>query len=334
MSKGKLPMKKIFHFIKNNFLALFFGTLLLWILSVNIMEQFVWETRLAYHMNSVPIFFYMILFLILPFTLIEKIYKDKFTEEETPYRQKCTSPTDVGKILLGGILKLALIIILPFAILILSSFLCTIVLEDAIPMENPYILYSHFQYLPLFSGIGLLLMFIWLFSKKGLVIRDYSEHAKTDFFTSGEKAHLPFSIKCRIALISTLVFLFTLFIPVCSYDCITETGVIRHCFFYDKTYTWEDAAYYSLRSIDKGTLALVIEMKDSHMVFWDSCLSDNLPEDVYPNHFYDFSVHLAETLHEQGVPFQMKYWDKFYENLEFEEDMQYALKIKQISEGN
>lgn len=327
-------MKKIFYFIKNHLLAILLAALLLWVLVVDFMEQFIWETGMAFHMNSVPIFFYIIMFMVLPFILIEKIYKDKFTEEETPYRQKCTSPTDVGKILLGGILKLVIIIILPFSILILSAFLCSILLNDTIDMENVYILHSDFQYLPLFSGIGLLLMFIWLFSKKGLVVRDYSDHGKTDFFAQGEKANLPFSVKCRIALISTLVFLFTLFIPLCSYDCITETGVIRHCFFYNKTYTWDDAAYYSLRSIDKGSLAFLIEMKDGHMVFWDSSLSDNLPEDIYPNYFYDFYIYLAETLHEQNVPLQVKYWDKFYENLEFEEDMQYALKIKQISEEN
>lgn len=329
-------MKKILYFIKNNLLILCIGTLLFWILSVNILEQFVWEIGMHFYTNNVSIFFYIVIFTVLPFFIIDKIYKDKNndTPTEIPYQQTCTSPKDVVKIILGGIFKLALIILLPFSILILSSVLCSVLLENTLPMKNPYILYSHFQYLPLFSGIGLFLMLIWLFSKKGIVVRDYSEHGKTNFFAQGEKAILPFPIKCRIAFISILVFVFTLCMPCCSYDYITQNGVNRHCFFYDKHYTWEDVSYYSLRTINKGSLILILEMKDGATIFWDSCLSDNLPEELYPNHFYDFSVELAEQLQQQGVPFQIKHWDKFYENLEFEEDKEYALKIKELSAPN
>ena len=325
-------MKKLFYFMKNNLLLLFLATVFLWLISTAILEQFIWKIGLHFHSNTISSFFFLILFLVLPTFIIEKIYKNKFQDtKETTYQQKCNSVKDVGKILMSGIFKFGLVILLPIALLILSSSLCVMYLKDELPMENPYILYSHFQYLPLFSGIGLFVLLIWLFSKKGLAVRSFSPSEKTDFFSEGEKAHLPFSIKCRIALISTLIFLLTLFTPACSYDFISQDGVIRHIFFYEKTYTWKDVSYYSLRLENKGSVIFVLEMNDRTTIFWNTCLSSNLPEKQYPNEFYDFSIYLADKLHKQGVPFQMKNWDKFYEKLEFSEDIEFSQKIKEIS---
>lgn len=325
-------MKKIVYFLKNNFLAILFLLLLLWIFVSNFIEQFVWETGMAFHANSIPFLFYFVLFASLPFYLIEKIYKDKYPPtKEPPYRQRCSSPTDVLKIIFGGILKLGLIIAFPFAIIILTSFFCTLHLKDLINIEETYIFHSDFEVLPLASGIGFLFLLVWLFSKKGLIVRDYSDNAKTDFFSQGEKSNLPFSTKCRITFISSIIVLLTMVFPIFSYDCITEQGVIRRCFFQEKNYTWEDVNYYSLRSVEKGSLAFFIEMNDGHTVFWDTCLSSYLSEEIYPNQEYDFFVYLAETLHAHNVPIHIKYWDKLYDSLEFEEDKEYALKIKQLS---
>lgn len=327
-------MKKILAFLKKNLVLLLLGACILWIFVQNLIEQFVWETGLTYHRNSVPFLFYMMLFLVLPFELIEKICKDKYPPtKETPYRQQCTSPKDVLKIILGGIFKLGIIIAFPFLVAITTSFFCTLLLKNTINIEETYIFHSDFETLPFASGLGFLLLFVWLFSKKGLTVRDYSNNAITDFFSQGEKANLPFFVKCRIAFIGAIVVLLTMLLPACSYDCITEQGVLRRCFFSQKTYTWEDADYYSLRSVRKGSLAFLIEMDDGHTVFWDTSLANYLPEETYPNYEYDFFVYLAETLHKQGVPLQVKYWDKLYDDLGFEEDKEYALKIKHISQN-
>lgn len=330
--KGNPLMKKIAHFLKNNFLAILFLLLLLWILIFDFIEQFVWETGMAFHANTIPFLFYLLLFTVLPFYLIEKIYKNKYPpSKEIPYRQRCSSSTDVLKVIFGGILKLGLIVTFPFAIFLLTNFFCTLHLKDLINIEETYIFHSDFETLPLASGVGFLLLLVWLFSKKGLIVRDYSDNAKTDFFAQGEKANLPFSSKCHIALIATIILLFTMLFPTFSYDCITEQGVIRRCFFQKKVYTWEDANFYSLRSVGKGSLGFLIEMNDGHSVFWDTSLSSSFPKETYPNQEYDFFVYLAETLYKHDVPLEVKYWDRLYDSLEFEEDKEYALKIKELS---
>lgn len=327
-------MQKLLSFLKKNFIFLLLATGILWIFVQNLIEQFVWETGMAYHMNSVPFIFYIIIFTVLPVDLIEKVYRNKYpSTKQTPYHQQCSSPKDVLKIIFGGILKLGVIIAFPFWIAIATSFLCTFLLKNTINMEETYIFHSDFETLPFASGLGFFFLFVWLFSKKGLIVRDYSDNAITNFFSQGKKANLPFFVKCRIASLGAIVVLLTMLLPACSYDCITEQGVLRRCFLFYKSYTWENADYYSLRSVGKGSLAFLIEMDDGHSVFLDTSLANYLPEETYPNDEYDFFLYLAEVLHKQGVPLQVKDWDKLYTDFAFEEDKEYALKIKNISQN-
>lgn len=326
-------MNKLFEFIKKNWLALAVGVLIIGILIHDVLEQFVWQTGLAFRTNSMYMFLlYIILFVAVPIAVIEHIFKDKYKDIELDdYKEKCDSPKDVVRIIFGGIGKLIFAVAFPLGMIFLIAFVSDKLLERVIDVSEAYIFVSDFMYLPIVAGLGLICILVWLFSKKGVMARDYSDDAKIDFFAAGERARLPFKVKLAIAGISVVVFLFTMYVPTFSYNCVTENGVIRKCFWMEKSYGWQDVEYYSFRMVEKGALAFIIEMKDGNTIIMGESLSANLPEDKYPEGQNDFILRLVETLQEEGVSFYIKDWDRFYESLQYEDDRAFVLKIKEMS---
>lgn len=326
-------MNKLFDFIKKNWLLLAFGLLIAGLLIHDVLEQFVWQTGLAFRQNSRYMsLLYTILFVAVPIAAIEHIFKDKYQDIELEdYKEKCDSPKDVVRIIFGGIGKLILAVAFALGMIFLIVFVSGKLLERVIDVSETYILVSDFMYLPMAAGLGLILILVWLFSKKGVMARDYSDDAKIDFFAAGDRARLPFKVKLVVAGISVVVFLFTMYVPTLSYNCVTENGVIRKCLWMEKSYGWKDVEYYSFRMAEEGVLAFIIEMKDGNTIVMSESLSENLPEDKYPEGQNDFILCLVETLQEEGVSFYIKDWDRFYESLQYEHDKEFALKIKEMS---
>ena len=210
---------------------------------------------------------YIMFFMVVPLMVIENVFKDKYKDIELKeYKDKCESPKDVGRIILSGVGKVALVIGAVFGIFWLVGTMQETMLESVIDTSKPYIFISNFSNLPSATGIGMFVLFVWMFSKKGIVSRDLSDGGKTDFFAAGDRARLPMKVKCGIAGCALIVFVLSIGATMLSYDCVTEEGVIYKCFWMEKEYAWEDVKAVTERTIERGAGTIVLEMKDGHMV--------------------------------------------------------------------
>ncbi|MBQ2900664.1 MAG: hypothetical protein IJE49_02340 [Agathobacter sp.] len=261
-------MKKVIEYIKKNWLPLVFGILIGWIIISDVLDQFVWKTGMMFRPNSMYMsFVYIVIFMVVPFIVIENVFKDKYKDIELEeYKDKCESPKDVGRIIVSGVGKLALIIGSVFGMFWLVGTMQEIMLESVIDTSKPYIFISNFSDLPLATGIGMFVLFVWMFSKKGIVSRDLSDDGKTDFFAAGERARLPWKVKCGIAGCALIVFVLSIGSTMLSYDCVTEEGVIYKCLWIEKDYAWDDVKEVAERTVERGVITVVLEMKDGHKV--------------------------------------------------------------------
>jgi len=261
-------MKNVIEYIKKNWLLLAFGILIGGLIISNVLDQFVWKTGMMFRPNSwYMCFVYIIFFMVVPFMVIENVFKDKYKDIELKeYKDKCESPKDVGRIILSGVGKLALVIGSVFGMFWLVGTMQETMLESVIDTSKPYIFISNFSNLPSATGLGIFVLFVWMFSKKGIVSRDLSDGGKTDFFTAGDRARLPMKVKCGIAGCALIVFVLSIGATMLSYDCVTEEGVIYKCFWMEKEYAWEDVKAVTERTIERGAGTIVLEMKDGHMV--------------------------------------------------------------------
>lgn len=261
-------MKNVIEYIKKNWLLLAFGILIGGLIISNVLDQFVWKTGMMFRPNSwYMCFVYIIFFMVVPFMVIENVFKDKYKDIELKeYKDKCESPKDVGRIILSGVGKLALVIGSVFGMFWLVGTMQETMLESVIDTSKPYIFISNFSNLPSATGIGMFVLFVWMFSKKGIVSRDLSDGGKTDFFAAGDRARLPMKVKCGIAGCALIVFVLSIGATMLSYDCVTEEGVIYKCFWMEKEYAWEDVKAVTERTIERGAGTIVLEMKDGHMV--------------------------------------------------------------------
>lgn len=261
-------MKNVIEYIKKNWLLLGFGILIGGILVSDVLDQFVWKTGIMFRSNSWYMFFvYIVIFMVVPLIVIENVFKDKYKDIELEeYKDKCESPKDVGRIIVSGVGKLALIIGSVFVMFWLIGTMQEIMLESVIDTSKPYIFISNFSNLPFATGAGIFVLFAWMFSKKGIVSKDLSDGGTTDFFAAGDRARLPLKVKCGIAGCALIVFVLSIGATMLSYDCATEEGVIYKCLWMEKEYKWDDVATVSNRTIERGAGTLVLEMKDGHMV--------------------------------------------------------------------
>ena len=234
----------------------------------DMLDQFVWKTGIMFRPNSMYMsFVYIVIFMVVPFIVIENVFKDKYKDIELEeYKDKCESPKDVGRIIVSGIGKLALVIGFVFGMFWLVGTMQETMLESVIDTSKPYIFISNFSDLPLATGIGMFVLFVWMFSKKGIVSRDLSDGGKTDFFAAGERARLPLKVKCGIAGCALIVFVLSIGSTMLSYDCMTEEGVIYKCLWIEKEYAWDDVKEVAERTVERGAITVVLEMKDGHKV--------------------------------------------------------------------
>lgn len=264
-------MKKCMVFIKKNWLLLAFGAIILGILVNDILEQFVWKTGMAFRPNSMYVFFIdVLLFVALPIIVIERVFKDKYKDIELEeYKEKCESPKDVGRIVFSGIGKLIFAIGASLGMVVVTAKLSEKVLENVIDTSKPYMFVSNFGHLPFAVGVGVMVLLVWMFSKKGIVARDYSDGGTTDFFAAGDRARLPFKVKCKIAIGAVVVFLLSIGATVLSYHCVTEDGIVYRCFWMEKQYAWEEIKEVTNRTVERGAEVTVLEMQDGHMIVLD-----------------------------------------------------------------
>lgn len=261
-------MKNVIEYIKKNWLLLAFGILIGGLIISDMLDQFVWKTGMMFRPNSMYMsFVYIVIFMVAPFIVIENVFKDKYKDIELEeYKDKCESPKDVGRIILSGVGKLALVIGAVFGMFWLVGTMQETMLESVIDTSKPYIFISNFSNLPSATGLGIFVLFVWMFSKKGIVSRDLSDGGKTDFFTAGDRARLPMKVKCGIAGCALIVFVLSIGATMLSYDCVTEEGVIYKCLWMEKEYTWDDVKEVAERTVERGAGTVVLEMKDGHMV--------------------------------------------------------------------
>ena len=261
-------MKNIKEYIKKNWLLLAFGILIGGLIISNVLDQFVWKTGMMFRPNSWYMsLVYIMFFMVVPLMVIENVFKDKYKDIELKeYKDKCESPKDVGRIILSGVGKVALVIGAVFGIFWLVGTMQETMLESVIDTSKPYIFISNFSNLPSATGIGMFVLFVWMFSKKGIASKDLSDGGKTDFFAAGDRARLPMKVKCGIAGCALIVFVLSIGATMLSYDCVTEEGVIYKCFWMEKEYAWEDVKAVTERTIERGAGTIVLEMKDGHMV--------------------------------------------------------------------
>jgi len=261
-------MKNVIEYIKKNWLLLAFGILIGGMIISDILDQFVWKTGIMFRPNSMYVsFIYVVFFCAAPLGVIENAFKDKYKDIELEeYKDKCESPKDVGRIILFGVGKIALIIGSVFGMFWLVGTIQSELLEAVIDTSKPYIFISNFSNLPPATGLGMFVLFVWMFSKKGIVSKDLSDGGKTDFFTTGDRARLPMKVKCGIAGCALIVFVLSIGATMLSYDCVTEEGVIYKCLWMEKEYTWDDVKEVAERTVERGAGTVVLEMKDGHMV--------------------------------------------------------------------
>ena len=261
-------MKNVIEYIKKNWLLLAFGILIGGLIISNVLDQFVRKTGMMFRPNSWYMsLVYIMFFMVVPLMVIENVFKDKYKDIELKeYKDKCESPKDVGRIILSGVGKLALVIGSVFGMFWLVGTMQEMMLESVIDTSKPYIFISNFSNLPSATGIGMFVLFVWMFSKKGIVSKDLSDGGKTDFFAAGDRARLPMKVKCGIAGCALIVFVLSIGATMLSYDCVTEEGVIYKCLWMEKEYAWDDVKAVTERTIERGASTLVLEMKDGHMV--------------------------------------------------------------------
>lgn len=275
-------MQKGIEFIKKNWLLLGFGILIGGIIISDVLAQFVWKTGMAFRPNSVYVFLiYIVLFIVAPIGVVEYIFKDKYKDIELEeYKDKCETPKDVGRIILSGIGKFILIIGVVIGMFWAVSMIQVKILEMGIDTSKPYIFISDFSQLPFAAGLGTLLLFVWMFSKKGIVSKDLSDSGKTDFFAAGERARLPLKVKCVIAVCAVAMFWLSVCATMLSYHCMTEEGVAYKFLWMEKQYSWEDVSEISNRTIERGAEVVVLEMKDGHIVVVDGTFVEHRAEEL------------------------------------------------------
>lgn len=271
-------MKKVIEYIKKNWLLLAFGILIGGLIISDMLDQFVWKTGMMFRPNSMYMsFVYIVIFMVGPLIVIENVFKDKYKDIELEeYKDKCESPKDVGRIIVSGVGKIALIIGSVFGMFWLVGTMQETMLESVIDTSKPYIFISNFSHLPVATGLGIFVLFVWMFSKKGIVSRDLSDGGKTDFFAAGERARLPLKVKCGIAGCALIVFVFSIGATMLSYDCVTEEGVIYKCLWMEKEYEWDDVKEVAERTVERGVITVVLEMEDGHkVVLADASMTHN-----------------------------------------------------------
>ena len=278
-------MQRCITYIKKNWLLLAFGILIVGIFVNDILAQFVWKTGMAFRPNSMYVFLIDIVFFVgAPIVAIEYIFKDKYKDIKLEeYKDKCESPKDVGRIILTGMGKIVLAIGLPLGMMVLISTVNTKLIENIIDTSKPYIFISDFLHLPFAVGLGGIVLFVWMFSKKGIVTRDYSDDGVTDFLAAGERAKLPFKVKFRIAIGAVVVFLLSICTTLISYHCITEEGIVSKHFWMEKQYTWNDVKEVSNRVIERGAEVTILEMQDGHIVVLDVMCVEYEPKRLEQN---------------------------------------------------
>lgn len=261
-------MKNVIEYIKKNWLLLAFGILIGGMIISDMLDQFVWKTGIMFRPNSMYVsIIYVVFFCAAPLGVIENVFKDKYKDIELDeYKDKCESPKDVGRIIVSGIGKLALVIGFVFGMFWLVGTMQETMLESVIDTSKPYIFISNFSNLPPATGLGMFVLFVWMFSKKGIVSKDLSDGGKTDFFAAGDRARLPMKVKCGIAGCALIVFILSIGATMLSYDCVTEEGVVYKFFWMEKEYAWDDVKEVAERTVERGAGTVVLEMKDGHMV--------------------------------------------------------------------
>lgn len=282
MSGKDIRMQKAIKFIKKNWLLLGFGILIGGILINDVLAQFVWKTGMAFRPNSMYVFLiYIVVFVVAPIGLIEYIFADKYKDIELEeYKDKCETTKDVGRIILSGIGKFVLVIGVVFGMIWVVGTMQSKMLETVIDTSKPYIFISDFSMLPFATGLGMLVLFVWMFSKKGIVASDLSDGGKTDFFAAGERARLPLKVKCTIASGAVAVFLLSICATMFSYHCVTEEGITYKFLWMDKQYDWEEVSKISNRTIERGAEVEVLEMKDGHIVVVDGAFVEHRAEEL------------------------------------------------------
>ena len=278
-------MQRCITYIKKNWLLLTFGILLIGIIVNDLLAQFIWKTGMAFRPNSMYVYLIdIVLFVVAPIGVIEYIFKDKYKDIKLEeYKDKCESPKDVGRIILTGIGKMVLAVGSALGLLVFVSMINTKMLENVIDTSKPYIFISDFSHLPFAVGLGVLVLFVWMFSKKGIVARDYSDDGVTDFFAAGERAKLPLKVKCGIAIGALVVFFLSVCMTMISYHYITEDGIVSKCFWMEKQYTWDELKEVSKRVTERGAEVTVLEMKDGHMVILDGMSAEYNSESLEQN---------------------------------------------------
>ena len=259
-------MKKVIEYIKKNWLLLAFGILIGGLIISDMLDQFVWKTGMMFRPNSMYMsFVYIVIFMVGPLIVIENVFKDKYKDIELEeYKDKCESPKDVGRIIVSGVGKIALIIGSVFGMFWLVGTMQETMLESVIDTSKPYIFISNFSHLPVATGLGIFVLFVWMFSKKGIVSRDLSDGGKTDFFAAGERARLPLKVKCGIAGCALIVFVFSIGATMLSYDCVTEEGVkIVKLFPCDSTDALLHLVYEASFDPDEGLVMCDMGMADA-----------------------------------------------------------------------
>lgn len=277
-----VKMQRGIEYIKKNWPIVLVGIFLLGIIINDILEQFVWKTGMAFRANSMYVFLINIgLFVAMPILLIEHVSKEKYKDIKLEeYKERCESPKDVARIIFVGVGKLVFAVASSLGMVVLVAKMSEKVLENVIDASKPYIYISDFSHFPFSVGLGVIVLFVWMFSKKGIVIRDYSDDGKTDLFAAGDRARLPLRVKYGIAIGALIIFFLSIYATTLSYHCITEDGISHRCFWVTKQYAWNDVNAVTNRTIERGAQVIVLEMKDGHMVVLDEMLVENGAENL------------------------------------------------------
>lgn len=259
-------------------------------------------------------FFYpFILFLIIsalmfPIFLLSAKYKEVEIKEEAERGRR-----GIGWTLLKCV---GMIFLLFFVTLGMLKLLDTFWFDQKVGKDALYVITGMPNFLYFFAGMYLWTVILWMYSKRGIFPMMGEE---------GIKAHLPEKVKRKVLCFSAAAYLAVVFIYGNWYTCVTEEGALVHHFIREKEYTWEDAAYYTLKADFDGVLKYTVRMKDGISVV---CLGEAVSMGDFDE---ELVMILTGKFAEKGIPLIVDDWDKLMKRLKYEYWKDFTKKLRNLA---
>lgn len=266
---------------------------------------------------SYPLVVFGLLTLItLPLYLLNKKY-EKISGTDSPGQttsedDKPGSPKQPQTVL-SHLFKIAGLILYLAALLFGLPKLSDFWIEDLTGISQNYCVNYPLYWIYFGLGMYLLTLLVWLYSEFGVGGGIFSN-------LEGLKANLPNRAKTRVLTVSVLLFILGYLISFSCYSCISEEGAsVRHLCF-TKTYTWDDADYYTLRSSMDGTLLYTVVMKDNTRIplLGGACGTMKFEKTKYPLEEVDFAVAVTKKFRQLGIPSRRTNWDQIQKRLSYD----------------